>query len=393
MASTTTIELEPQIHPATPSINDFDDANPPPDAIIAQSLLADSEVPDGGYGWVIVASCAIITWWFIGTTYCWGVIQGGLVKEGLASPSTLSFVGSVAVALNAFLAIGSARIIRRFGVRATAMAGICFLGGGEILGGFCTHNLVGLFATAGFTLGIGVSMCFMSVSTITAQWFSRKRGLANGIVFAGGGLGGAVISFAMDGLINRLGTAWTFRVIGLLQIGTGLPAAWLLKERNPTRRRSFVDWALFKDPIFVLVILAGGLVTFPLLVPPFFLPLYAQSIGLNSSTGAGLVAGFNFASAVGRIGFGALADVIGPVNALFLGLVVNALSVLILWPVSTTIGPLVAFVVINGMANGSFFATMPTVVGNLFGSVRVAVAMSMVVTSWGKSAIPIKFRN
>jgi MFS family permease len=386
MASTSTIELELQAPPEASSIHGFDDPNPPPDAIIAQSLLADSEVPDGGYGWVIVTCCAVITWWFVGTTYCWGVIQGVLVKEGLSSPFTLSFVGSLATALNAFLAIGSARIIRRFGVRATAMTGICFLGGGEILGGFCTKNLVGLFATAGFTLGIGVSMCFMSVSTITAQWFSRKRGLANGIVFAGGGLGGAVISFAMDGLLNRLGPAWTFRVIGFLQIATGLPAAWLLKERNPTRRRNFVDWGLFKDPVFVILLLAGGIVTFPLLVPPFFLPLYAQSIGLTSSTGAGLVAGFNFASAIGRIGFGVLADLIGPVNALFLGLLVNALSVLILWPVSTTIGPLLAFVIINGIANGSFFATMPTVVGNLFGSVRVAVAMSMVVTSWGTFA-------
>jgi hypothetical protein len=34
------------------------------------------------------------------------------------------------------------------------------------------------------------------------------------------------------------------------------------------------------------------------------------------------------------------------------------------------------------MANGGFFATMPTVVGNVFGSARVSVSMGMMVTGW-----------
>ena len=63
---------------------------------------------------------------------------------------------------------------------------------------------------------------------------------------------------------------------------------------------------------------------------------------------------------------------------------------LALWPASTTLGPLAAFVVINGAANGGFFATMPTVVGNVFGSARVAVAMAMVVTSWGGGYLMVR---
>lgn len=123
--------------------------------------------------------------------------------------------------------------------------------------------------------------------------------------------------------------------------------------------------------------------TFPLFVAPFFLPLYSRSIGLSSGTGASILAGFNFSSAVGRIICGFLSDKVGPLNALFVSLLLTALSILAMWPASTTLAPLAAFAVINGAANGGFFATMPTVVGNLFGSARVAVAMGMVVTSWG----------
>lgn len=86
------------------------------------------------------------------------------------------------------------------------------------------------------------SHCYMTVSTITAQYFSKKRGIANGIIYAGGGLGGAVTSLAMERLIEEVGPAWTFRVIGLLTLGTCLPAAWLLKERTSIQSKKFIDW-------------------------------------------------------------------------------------------------------------------------------------------------------
>lgn len=62
------------------------------------------------------------------------------------------------------------------------------------------------------------------------------------MVYAGGGVGGAVISYAMDGMIQRLGVAWTFRVIGFVTLATGLPAAWLIKERTRIRTASFIEW-------------------------------------------------------------------------------------------------------------------------------------------------------
>lgn len=128
--------------------------------------------------------------------------------------------------------------------------------------------------------------------------------------------------------------------------------------------------------------LAGAVATFPLFVPPFFLPLYSHSLGLPSSAGAGLVAGFNFSSAVGRLFCGFASDAIGPLNTLFLSLCLSAGSMLVLWPVSKTLAPLIAFVIVNGVANGGFFSTMPTVVGSVFGSARVSVTMGMIVSGW-----------
>lgn len=62
------------------------------------------------------------------------------------------------------------------------------------------------------------------VSVLPAQYFKAKRGIANGIVYAGGGLGGTVISFILDALLQSVGIAWTFRILGFMIMGTGLPA-------------------------------------------------------------------------------------------------------------------------------------------------------------------------
>jgi MFS family permease len=80
------------------------------------------------------------------------------------------------------------------------------------------------------------------ISTISAQYFNKKRGIANGIIYAGGGLGGTIISFAMDGLIQKLGPPWMFRIIGIVTLATGLPAAWLIKERAPIKSTIFIEW-------------------------------------------------------------------------------------------------------------------------------------------------------
>ena len=126
-----------------------------PDNVVQASLIRDQNAPDGGYGWVIIFACSTIAFWIIGTTYSWGIIQTALVEQQLSSPSTLSFVGSLTIAMISVLALVNARVIRALGARTTALLGITLFGVGEILSGFSTRNIGGLFVTAGFVMGLG----------------------------------------------------------------------------------------------------------------------------------------------------------------------------------------------------------------------------------------------
>jgi hypothetical protein len=127
----------------------------PEDEIAALSQAADSAVPEGGYGWVVVTCCAIIMFFFTGLNYSWGVAQAALVEQGTGSASTLAFVGSVDVTCIAAFAIINARVLRVLGARKTALLGIGLEGLGMFLASFTTHNIAGLFITVGGISGIG----------------------------------------------------------------------------------------------------------------------------------------------------------------------------------------------------------------------------------------------
>lgn len=223
----------------------------------------------------------------------------------------------------------------------------------------------------------------MVASVLPSQYFGNRLGRANGLVKFAGGIGGTVLSISADALIRRVGTAWTFRIIGMLSLLTGVPAAFVVKEHNPRRGRTpFFDFALFKNWSFSFIFLAGAIGVFALFVPPFFLPLFAESLGLSSTVGAYLAAGFNFCAAVGRLGSGLLCDRIGAVNTFLLAMLLNSVSMLAIWPVSNMLPTLSVFAIINGMANGAFFTTLPTVITQIYGPARSSVAMGMTITGW-----------
>jgi len=54
-----------------------------------------------------------------------------------------------------------------------------------------------------------------------------------GLVYSGGGIGGAILSIVVGKLLQRLSIAWTLRVFSLILIGASLPAALIIRSRLP----------------------------------------------------------------------------------------------------------------------------------------------------------------
>lgn len=335
-----------------------DDHEAPPDAVEA--------IPDGGYGWTIVGACSLLLFWIMGYTTAWGVLQTALVK---ASPTrldvrTVTFVGSLYMACMVAFGPISIRLMAWFGLRYTLLTSVILFGVGMICTSFTLDYLGGLFCVAGVVMGLAVSLLFTATNSLPTQWFGSKLGTANGLVKTGGGLGATVVPIFAQMLTDKVGLPWAFRILGFMVLAFGMPCALLIKERTGVRAPRF-EWALLNALPFAAITLAGAISVFGLYVPPFFLPLMADSIDLSASTGAGLVGGFGAATTIGRLSGGWVCDRIGAVNALVLASFVNGLSMLAIWPVSSSLGPLCVFAIVNGIANGSYFVSLPTAIATL----------------------------
>jgi MFS family permease len=275
----------------------------------------------------------------------------------------------------------SVRLTNKFGVRSTCLTATVLFGVGLISTSFTIESLGGLFCVAGVLVGVSTSLLYTTTNSLPPQWFSGKLGLANGLVKAGGGIGATVLPILGQNLIDKVGLEWTFRIFGFLVLATGLPCSFLLRDFSTTTRNTSFNFSLLKNVPFLTLALGGAIGVFALFVPPFFLPLFANSIGLSSSTGAALVAGFGFSTALGRLFGGWFCDLIGPFNALAITCALNALSMLAIWPVSSSLPPLFIFAIINGIANGSFFTGLPTAVAAIAPGSKAA-SISLMTSFW-----------
>jgi MCP family monocarboxylic acid transporter-like MFS transporter 3 len=280
---------------SSPSVTQSVTSTHVPDEVPEDAPYSVSAIPDGGYGWVIVASAFVMTFCYNGFINCWGVLQAALLDSTMSHvpASTLAYVGSMSLAGSTLFGLGAVRLMRWKGSRTTTMFGVTIMGLSLIGASFCTSDFAGLFVTAGFLGSIGMATLYTVTNVLPVQYFSAHLGLANGLIKLGGGVGGCVMAIALNAMYQRVGIEWTFRFQGFLTLALGIPAAWMLKDRVPLRNVPFVDWSMFRSIQFIGIFVAGFIAAFPNYVPPYYLPLFAQSIGLSSSTGAGLVAAFN----------------------------------------------------------------------------------------------------
>ncbi|KAI6891439.1 hypothetical protein KC318_g13774 [Hortaea werneckii] len=305
MSSTSTIELRTASpvetsYNHTPASENKDESHASPGN---DSTDPATQVPDGGYGWVIVSCCSLFTFHFNGLNGSWGILQNHLLEKHLPSVPTytIAFVGSLALATEVAFGVLSARLVSWIGFRTAAIAGVLILGLSEVFSGFATSSVGGLFGTSGLMAGIGICVLYSISNSLPAQYFSSHLGTANGVVKVGGGVGATVLALVLEYLIQAVGVSWTFRILGFITLATGLPTAFLIRERSHGRSAAFLDLSLFRDPVYTAIFIAAALGTFTLFAPPYFLPFVATSLGFSSGTGAGLVAGFNACTAVGRL--------------------------------------------------------------------------------------------
>ncbi|CAJ0849060.1 275_t:CDS:2 [Entrophospora sp. SA101] len=358
-------------------------------------------VPDGGYGWVIVLVAFMVNVTTIGHSYTWGIFQDYYYKNVFheqVSTSALFFIGTISISSIFSLGPFSTYLIDRFSHKPLMITGTILFAISNTMASFAV-TVWQLFLTQGLLWGISCSLAFYPCVGTPSLWFVKRRGLANGIAIAGGGVGPLIYSPIISKLLSIVGHQWTIRIFGLwgtilLLISTKfihLPPNYHLRNKNNdlSKKQQILDLSLFKIPEFVGLALVSLFMSFGFFVPFYLIPSFATHIGISEGTSAIIVGVASGMNAFGRIMLGYCADKLGRMNTCFICTFSSGAVVLLIWTFSTTLVPLLIFAMIYGMNAGGFVSLLPVVAADIVGydqitnSIGYLYAIDIIGTTFG----------
>jgi len=183
--------------------------------------------------------------------------------------------------------------------------------------------------------GIFGFACLYTPLTATAGlWFERRRGLALGIVTAGGTLGQGLTPVLVQPLIEAFGWRHAYLTLGVLYLLVLVPAMWLItkprRSEAPAAGATPQESAAWSLPPAVSVgwlSLAAMFCCVSMAVPIVHLvPLLADS-GRPMAISGTLVMTVMLSASVGRIGCGLIADRIGALRSYALAVLLQSITV------------------------------------------------------------------
>lgn len=154
------------------------------------------------------------------------------------------------------------RLVGKIGVKPILLISAAWCGGGLLL--FSVSNHLWVFYVVAFLLGMISGTCVSLCANVTLQknFDPRVMSAILGVVMAGSGVGGMLISMVMPGIMEQFGWRMGYRLLGVSWIVL-LLLAWVLlgKERTAsvaikTKDTTKDNGAMFRDPrVYLLAVL------------------------------------------------------------------------------------------------------------------------------------------
>ncbi|KAM0509601.1 hypothetical protein D7B24_001912 [Verticillium nonalfalfae] len=233
----------------------------------------------------------------------------------------------------------------------------------SLVGASFATSVSGLIATQGVLYGLGFTLLYFPVLRMLNEWFVTRRGLAYGVMFAGGGFSGVGFPFLLQVLLAKYGYQTTLRAVAVGLFIAVLPVLPVLKGRLPVSHHGAlrgIDVSFFKQPLFYVFAFSNVVQGLGYYIPGLYLPTYASSIGLSGTMGALILSAHNLATTFGQVAMGYLSDRVHNVLGLvFVSTFVSALASFLIWGFAANLGTLLAFALVYGWFAGSFVILWP----------------------------------
>lgn len=356
--------------------------------------------------WLIAAS-AVGIHISIGSVYAWSNFTNPLIQQFGWTASQVQFTFSLAILFLGLSAAFMGHFVEKHGPRKAGLVAAIFFGVGTFGSGFAVHieSLNLLYLCYGVLGGIGLGVGYIAPVSTLVKWFPDRRGLATGLAIMGFGFAAAISSPIMNSLIQSIGVAKTFYILGaayfLVMLLSSLylekpPVNWMpagFQQKMQASKSRYTDLsqltaneAIKTSRFYYLWIMLFINVTCGIAILSAAKPLAQESIGLTATEAAALVGILGLFNGFGRIGWASISDYIGRPNT-YTTFFVLQIILFALLPHTTGAMLFQIMLAVVYTCYGGGFAAIPAYIGDLFGTKQLGAIHGYILTAWAAAGL------
>jgi OFA family oxalate/formate antiporter-like MFS transporter len=182
----------------------------------------------------LIAAAGVVIMTVLGTVYAWSVFVKPITELPYGwDKASVAVVFMIIIGMIGLSAAFGGILVDKKGPKFVCTLGVILYGIGVLLGGVALNagNLWLLYIGYGVIGGMGNGLAYVVPIATLIRWFPDKRGLITGMSVMGFGLGAFFIGKIVPGLINNMGVANSFFVLGVVYLVANVLASMIL--RNP----------------------------------------------------------------------------------------------------------------------------------------------------------------
>ncbi|WP_419878543.1 OFA family MFS transporter [Brevibacillus centrosporus] len=344
----------------------------------------------------------------IGSVYAWSVFTKPITKQFGWGLTDVQFTFSIAILFLGLSAAFLGHYVEKHGPRKAGTLASIFFGVGIIGSGLAIQlsSLPLLYLCYGVLGGIGLGVGYITPVSTLVKWFPDRRGLATGLAIMGFGFASMIASPIMNALIEGVGIANTFYILGIIyfvvmfasaQYLSPPPVGWVpagfsanaaegKKQIKKDLCQLTANEAIKTRRFYWLWLMLFINVTCGIAVISVASPMAQEMVGMSVGTAALMVGLNGLFNGGGRIGWASLSDFIGRPNtytAFF------AIQMVLFFLLPNLINPvlfMIAMFVIMTCYGGGF-ASIPAYIGDLFGTKQLGAIHGYILTAWAAAGL------
>jgi OFA family oxalate/formate antiporter-like MFS transporter len=356
----------------------------------------------------LIAAAAVGIHISIGSVYAWSVFTKPLMKQFNWELSQVSFAFSLAILFLGLSAAFLGHFVEKHGPRKAGTLAAIFFGIGIAGSGLAVNmeSLTLLYLFYGVLGGIGLGVGYITPVSSLVKWFPDRRGLATGLAIMGFGFAAMISSPIMARLIEGVGIANTFFILGaayfVLMIASsqylappkeGWIPAGFKKQLESGKKKLKVDLSQLTANesvktrrFYFLWLMLFINVTCGIAVLSVASPMAQEIAGMTPIAAATMVGLLGLFNGLGRIGWASTSDYIGRPNTYTAFFLIQIVAFFMLPQMANALMfQLLLFLILTCYGGG--FASIPAYIGDLFGTKQLGAIHGYILTAWAAAGL------